>query len=115
MTRYLRTISLKSMPMRGASLQTSAKSSSVRLSRRPTFTLLNGDPAAGSFSAFFHGAHSAFGLRPNAEASAADDHTDARRRGPFLDDPAPLRGRLLNDVVVRKARRNDKSCQSGSG
>jgi hypothetical protein len=86
-----------------------------RLSRRATFTLLNGDTAAGRFSAFFHGAHSAFGLRANAEAGTADDHTDTRRRGSFLNDPASLRGWFLNDVVVRKARRNDETCQSGSG
>src|SRR4029453_3924340 len=88
-----------------------------RVWRRATFTLLNGDTAAGrpALSAFFHGAHPAFGLRANAEAYTADDHTDTRRRGPFLHDPASLRGRFLNDVVVRKARRNDESCQSDSG
>ena len=77
------------------------------LSRRPTFTLLNGDTAAGrpALSAFFHGAHPAFGFRANAEAYTADDHTDTRRRGPFLHDPASLRSRFLNDVVVRKTRR----------
>jgi hypothetical protein len=74
------------------------------LSRRATFTLLNGDTAAGgpAFSAFFHGAHSAFGLRANAEAGTADDHTDPWRRGPFLNDPASLRGRFLNDVKPPK-------------
>jgi hypothetical protein len=65
--------------------------------------------------ALFHGAHSAFGLGANAEASPADDHTDAWRRGSFLNDRASLRGRFLNDVLVRKARRNDESCQGGSG
>jgi hypothetical protein len=63
-----------------------------RLSRWTTFTLLNGDTAAAGFSAFFHGAHSAFSLRANAEADTADDHTDTRRGGPFLDNPASLRG-----------------------
>src|SRR5437588_762116 len=54
------------------------------LSRGTTFTLLNNDVAAGSgFSAFFHGAHSAFSLRANAEAGRANHHTDTRRRRPF--------------------------------
>jgi hypothetical protein len=50
-----------------------------------TFTLLNGDTAAGrpALSAFFRGAHSAFGLRANAEPGTADDLTDTRRRGRF--------------------------------
>jgi hypothetical protein len=62
----------------------------VRLSRRATFTLFNGDTAPGrpTFSAFFDGAHSAFGLCANAEAGTADDNADTRRRGPFLNNPA---------------------------
>src|SRR4029453_7820811 len=88
-----------------------------RVWRRATFTLLNGDTAAGrpALSAFFHGAHPAFGLRANAEAYTADDNTDTRRRGPFLNDPASLRSRFLNEGEARKTRRNDEICQSGSG
>ena len=87
-----------------------------RSSRRTfhrTFTLLNdGIPAAsGGFSAF--GAHSGFSLCANAETDPPDHHPDTGRRA-FLNDPASLRSRFLNDVVVRKARRNDKSCQGST-
>jgi hypothetical protein len=85
------------------------------LGRNP-FTLFNGDTAAGctAFSAFFHGAHTAFSLRANAKAHTADYHTDTRRRRALLNDRAPLRGRFLNDVIVRKARRNHEGCQGGT-
>src|SRR5215216_2335864 len=83
--------------------------------RRDPFTLLNDDTATSpAFSAFFDGAHAAFSLRADAEAETADHHTDTRRR-PLLNDPASLRGWFLNDVIVREARRNDESCQSGTG
>ena len=82
------------------------------------FTLFNADTAAASrrptLSAFFHGSHAAFRLRANAEAYGTDLHTDTGRR-PLLNDPASLRGRVLNDVVVRKARRSHESCQGSSG
>src|SRR5689334_4317320 len=79
-----------------------------------TFTLLNDSGIAtgsGSFSAFC--SHSAFSFGANAESDAADDHPDPRCRT-FLNDPAPLRSRLLNDVVVRKGGRNDESCQGST-
>lgn len=82
------------------------------------FTLLfNDDTAAAgraAFSAFFDGTHTAFGLRADAKAGAADYHADTRRRGPLLNDPASFRGRLLDDVIVREGRRNDESGQSGA-
>jgi hypothetical protein len=85
--------------------------------RRATFTLLNDSsaPSPPAFPAFFHSAHSAFSFRANTEPGTADHHTDTRGRRPFLNDPAPLRGRLLNDVVVRKAWRDNESCQTGTG
>jgi hypothetical protein len=72
-------------PLPYGSLFGAARRPEFRLSRRATFTLLNGDTAAGrpALSAFFRGAHSAFGLRANAEPGTADDHTDTRRRGRF--------------------------------
>jgi len=84
---------------------------------RRGFTLLNDSitPSCAAFSAFFHSAHSAFGLRADAEPGTADHNTDTRRRRAFLNDPASLRGRLLNDVVVCKARGNNESCQSDTG
>jgi hypothetical protein len=81
-------------------------------------TFFNADTAAAcsgaSFSAFLHGAHAAFSLRASAEAERADLHTDTGRHRPFFDNPAPLCGGILDDVVVRKARRNDESCHSGT-
>jgi hypothetical protein len=78
--------------------------------RRATFTFLDDRSASGrAFSAFLYSTHSALGLRANAEADRADDDTDARRRGPFLNNPASLRGRLLNDVVIGKGGRNNES------
>src|SRR5262249_11882957 len=56
-------------------------------------------------------AHSLLCHRPFAEGSS-DGHGFARR-GPLLDHPATLRGRVLNDVEVgerrRATRRNDKA------
>jgi hypothetical protein len=80
---------------------------------RATFTLLNdsGAPTCPAFSAFFHSTHSAFSLRANAEAGTADHDTDTRRRWPFFNNSASFRGRLLNDVIVRKAWRHNESCQ----
>jgi len=88
-----------------------------RSPRRASSTLLNDSSATTrpAFSAFFHSAHSAFSFRANAEPNTADHHTDTRRRWPFLNDPASLRGRLLNDVIVGKARGNDESRQSDTG
>src|SRR2546421_661443 len=85
--------------------------------RRATFAVLNHGSASSrpAFVAFFYGAHSAFSLRANAEAGRAAHHTDARRRRPFLNNPAPLRGRLLDDVVVRKGWRKKESRKSGAG
>jgi hypothetical protein len=85
--------------------------------RGPTFAFLNHSSASSrpAFVAFFYGAHSTFSLRANTEAGRADHHTDTRRRRPFLNDPAPLRGRLLDDVVVRKGWRNNESRKSGTG
>src|SRR5262249_55119567 len=82
-----------------------------------TVAFLNYRSASGrsAFVAFFHSAHSTFSLRANAEADRADHHTDTRRRRPFLNNPAPLRGRLLDDVVVRKGWRNNESRKSGIG
>jgi hypothetical protein len=81
-----------------------------------TFTLLNdGIPAAsGGFSAFCHGAHSAFSLRANTEACTADHHAHTRRSWSFFNDPASLRSWFLNDVVVRKGWRHDESCQGST-
>jgi hypothetical protein len=79
-----------------------------------TFTLLNDSGIAtgsGSFSAFC--SHSTFSFGANAESDAADDHPDPRCRT-FLNDPAPLRSWLLNDVVVRKGGRDDESCQGST-
>jgi hypothetical protein len=86
-------------------------------SPRATFTFLNNGSASGrsAFSAFFYGAHSAFSLGANAEPGRPDHDTDAWRRRSFLNNPASLRGRLLNDVIVRKAGRNNKRRQSGTG
>jgi hypothetical protein len=66
-----------------------------------TFPLDNGGipTAAGSLSAL--SAHSAFSLSANVESDAADDHPHTRC-GTFFNDPASLRSRFLNDVVVRK-------------
>jgi hypothetical protein len=88
-----------------------------RLTPRRGFTLLNDSitPSRAAFSAFFHSAHSAFSLRADAESGTADHNTDTRRRRPFLNDPASLRGRFLNDVIVCKARGNNESCQSDAG
>jgi hypothetical protein len=88
-----------------------------RLTPRRGFTLLNDSitPSRAAFSAFFHSAHSAFSLRADAESGTADHNTDTRRRRPFLNDPASLRGRFLNDVVVCKARGNNESCESDTG
>jgi citrate lyase beta subunit len=94
----------------------SPNSSLLPLANNP-FTLFNADTAAASrrptLPAFFHGSHAAFRLGANAEADGTDLHTDTGRR-PLLNDPASLRGRVLNDVVVRKARRNHESCQSST-
>src|SRR6476646_4137598 len=79
-----------------------------------TFTLLNDSGIAtgsGSFSAFC--SHSTFSFGANAESDAPDDYPDPRCRT-FLNDPAPLRSRLLNDVVVRKDGRDDESCQGST-
>jgi hypothetical protein len=88
-----------------------------RSARRATFTLFNdSSPASGpAFSAFFHSTHSAFSLSANAEAGTADHDTDTRRRRPFLNNSASFRGWLLDDVVIRKARRDNESCQGGTG
>jgi hypothetical protein len=88
-----------------------------RSARRPTFTLFNdSSPSSGpAFSAFFHSTHSAFSLSANAEAGTADHDTDTRRRRPFLNNSASFRGWLLDDVVIRKARRDNESCQGGTG
>jgi hypothetical protein len=90
----------------------------------------NGDTAAAGFSAFFHGAHSAFSLRANAEADTADDHTDTRRGGPFLilhrfvvkptglDRSAGLQRRIdLPNDIQRAARfgRSDRGPASRRG
>jgi len=85
--------------------------------RRATFTFLDNSsaPSRPDFSAFFHSTHSAFSLRANAEAGTADHDTDTRRSRPFLNNSASFRGRLLNDVVVRKAWRHNESCQGGTG
>jgi hypothetical protein len=74
-----------------------------------TFTLLNDgiSTGSGSFSAFC--AHSAFSLGAYSEADPTDDHPDTGCRA-FLNDPASLRSRFLNDVVVRKGWCNDESC-----
>ena len=79
--------------------------------RGATFAFLNHSSASSrpAFAALFHRAHSAFSLRANTEADRADHHPDTRRRRPFLNDPAPLRGRLLDNVVVRKGWRNNES------
>jgi hypothetical protein len=81
-----------------------------------TFTLLNdGIPAASrGFSAFCHGAHSAFSLRANTEACTADHHAHTRRSWSFFNDPASLRSWFLNDVVVCKGWRHDESCQGST-
>jgi hypothetical protein len=78
-----------------------------------TFTLLNNgiSTGSGSFSAFC--AHSAFSLGAYSEADPTDDHPDTGC-GAFLNDPASLRSRFLNDVVVRNARRDDESCQGST-
>jgi hypothetical protein len=88
-----------------------------RSPRWASSTLLNDSRATSrsAFSALFDSAHSAFRLRPNAESNTADHHTDTWRRWSFLNNPASLRGWLLNDVVVGKARGNDESRQSGTG
>src|SRR3984893_4492073 len=87
-----------------------------RSPRRAGSTLLNnGSAGRSAFSAFFHSAHSAFSLGANAEPAGPDHHADTRRRRPFLNDSASLRGRLLNDVIVRKAGRNNESRQSAAG
>jgi hypothetical protein len=98
-------------------LQESATRRNSRSSCRATFTLLNDSsaPSPPAFPAFFHSAHSAFSFRANTERGTADHHTDTRGRRPFLNNPAPLRSRLLNDVVVGKAWRDNKSCQRGTG
>jgi hypothetical protein len=85
--------------------------------RRATFTLLNDSSTSGraAFSAFFHSAHSAFSLSANAEAGTTDHDTDTRRRRPFLNNSASFRGWLLDDVVIRKARRDNESRQGGTG
>jgi hypothetical protein len=85
--------------------------------RRATFTLLNDSSTSGraAFSAFFHSAHSAFSLSANAEAGTANHDTDTRRRRPFLNNSASFRGRFLNDVVIRKAGRDNESRQGGTG
>jgi hypothetical protein len=91
-------------------------SSANALGRNP-FTLFNADTAAAgcpAFSAFLHSAHTAFSLRANAEARTTDYNTDTRRRRALLNDPASFRGRFLNDVVLRKARRNNESYQGGT-
>jgi hypothetical protein len=39
----------------------------------------------------------------------------SKRKPARIRNPAPLRSRLLNDIVVRKAWRDNESCQSGTG
>jgi hypothetical protein len=67
-----------------------------------------------AFVTYFHGAHPAFSFRANTEPATADHNPDIGR-WPFLDDPTTLRSRFLNDVVVRKGRRNKESCQGSAG
>src|ERR1700756_5196303 len=85
--------------------------------RGAPFAFLNHRSASSrpAFAALFHRTHSAFSLRANTESDRADHHTDTRRRRPFLNDPAPLRGRLLDNVVVRKGWRNNEGRKSGTG
>jgi hypothetical protein len=47
------------------------------------------------------------------KADPTDDHSDTGCRA-FLNDPASLRSRFLNDVVVRKGWCNDESCQGST-
>jgi hypothetical protein len=82
-------------------------------SRRAPFTFLN-DSLAGGPGLAALGAHSTFSFGANAETNTPDYDTDTRR-GTFLDDPASLRARLLNDVVVGKGGRNDQNRKSGTG
>jgi hypothetical protein len=69
--------------------------------RRATFTFLNhrSTSSRSTFSALCYGAHSAFSLRAHTEARRADHHADTWRRRPFLNNPAPLRGRLDQTAV----------------
>src|ERR671934_522048 len=78
-----------------------------------TFPLNNGGIATASGSLSALSAHSAFSLSANAESDAANDHPHTRC-GTFFNDPASLRSRFLNDVVVRKGWRDDESRQSST-